>query len=59
VDITRAKEISESPVMCNVTCNGIPIYIQSVDLKNEMCRIYPLDQPRNERDVHVSSLDEH
>ncbi|MGC5325475.1 small acid-soluble spore protein H [Brevibacillus sp. SYSU BS000544] len=55
----RAKEIAGSPVMANVTCDGIPIYIQHVDEKNETARIYPLDQPNNEREVPVASLVEH
>lgn len=55
----RAKEISNSPVMANVTCDGIPIYIQHVDEKNETARIYPLDQPDNEREVSVANLVEH
>ncbi|GJM67998.1 hypothetical protein HMSSN036_02140 [Paenibacillus macerans] len=29
----RAKEIVASPTMVNVTCDGIPIYIQHVDEK--------------------------
>ncbi|QRF23357.1 H-type small acid-soluble spore protein [Alicyclobacillus sp. TC] len=57
--IQRAVEIASSPDMVHVTCQGVPIYIQHVDEKNEMCRVYPLDQPNNERDVHVSALEEH
>ncbi|NGQ96148.1 small acid-soluble spore protein H [Brevibacillus sp. SYP-B805] len=55
----RAKEIAASPVMANVTYEGVPIYIQHVDEKNETARIYPLDQPANEQTVPVSSLQEH
>ncbi|MBO8170896.1 MAG: small acid-soluble spore protein H [Bacillaceae bacterium] len=55
----RAKAISESPVMAHVTYNGIPIYIQHIDEKNETARIYPLDQPENEQEVPVASLIEH
>ncbi|KQL46861.1 spore protein H [Brevibacillus choshinensis] len=55
----RAKEIAASPVMANVTCNGIPIYIQHVDEEAEMARIYPLDQRENEQSVPVNSLTEH
>ncbi|ALC83514.1 MULTISPECIES: small acid-soluble spore protein H [Bacillus] len=54
----RAQEISESPVMANVTYNGIPIYIQHVDESNETARIYPLDNPENEQEVSLRSLKE-
>ncbi|WCN37919.1 small acid-soluble spore protein H [Aneurinibacillus uraniidurans] len=55
----RAQEIAASPVMANVTYQGTPIYIQTVDEKNETARIYPLDQPENEQQVPVNSLVEH
>jgi small acid-soluble spore protein H (minor) len=54
----RAKEIASSPVMAHVTYNGVPIYIQHVDEQNETARIYPLDQPENEQDVPLYSLQE-
>ncbi|GEN34493.1 MULTISPECIES: small acid-soluble spore protein H [Aneurinibacillus] len=55
----RAKEIAASPVMANVTYQGVPIYIQHVDENNETARIYPLDQPGNEQTVSLNSLIEH
>ncbi|MGG1663332.1 small acid-soluble spore protein H [Brevibacillus sp. NRS-1366] len=55
----RAKEIAASPVMANVTCNGIPVYIQHVDEETEMARIYPLGEPENEQNVPLDSLKEH
>jgi small acid-soluble spore protein H (minor) len=55
----RAKEIAASPVMANVTYEGVPIYIQNVDEKNETARIYPLNQPENEQEVPLTSLVEH
>ena len=55
----RAQEIADSPVMVNVTYNGMPIYIQHVDEGNETARIYPLDQPENEQEVSLNSLTEH
>ncbi|NHN35504.1 H-type small acid-soluble spore protein [Paenibacillus agricola] len=45
--------------MANVTCDGIPIYIQHVDEKNETARIYPLGKPDNEQVVSVTILIEH
>jgi small acid-soluble spore protein H (minor) len=55
----RAKEIAASPVMANVTYNGVPIYIEQVDEQNETATIYPLDEPKNKQTVSVSSLKEH
>lgn len=54
----RAKEIVASPSMVDVTCDGVPIYIQHVDEKNETARIYPLGQPENEKEVALSQLNE-
>jgi small acid-soluble spore protein H (minor) len=55
----RAQEIASSPVMANVTYNGVPIYIQHVDESNETARIYPLGRPENEEEVSINSLLEH
>ncbi|MBA9026065.1 small acid-soluble spore protein H [Peribacillus huizhouensis] len=55
----RAQEIAASPVMANVTYNGVPIYIQNVDENNEIARIYPLDEPKKEQDIPLSNLKEH
>lgn len=54
----RAKEIVASPSMVDVICDGVPIYIQHVDEKNETARIYPLGQPENEKEVALSQLNE-
>jgi small acid-soluble spore protein H (minor) len=54
----RAIEITNSPVMINVSYNGIPIYIQHVDEMDETARIYPINQPQNEQQVSLSSLNE-
>jgi len=58
MDVQRAQDITASPVMVDVTYNGKPVYIQRVDALNEMVTIYPLGQPHNERNVHLSSLRE-
>ncbi|GLI08167.1 small, acid-soluble spore protein H [Paenibacillus tyrfis] len=52
----RAQEIAASPVMANVTYEGVPIYIQHVDEERESARIYPLDQPEQEQEVPLNSL---
>lgn len=58
MNIQRAAEIANSPVMANVSYDGVPIYIQHVDENNEMARIYPLDEPENEQEVPLNSLTE-
>jgi small acid-soluble spore protein H (minor) len=55
----RAKEIAASPVMANVTYNGVPIYIQQVEEESGTATIYPLDEPDNKQTVSVNSLKEH
>lgn len=58
MNIQRAAEIAKSPVMANVSYQGVPIYIQNVDEDNELARIFPLDQPENEQEVPLNSLEE-
>lgn len=58
MEIQRAKEIAASPVMANVSYNGMPIYIQHVDERSETARIYPLDEPEKEQQVAVNELRE-
>lgn len=55
----RAKEIAESPVMCNVTFNGNRIYIQNVDEEQGLARIYSLEDPEDEKEVSIGDLMEH
>lgn len=54
----RAKEIASSPVMANVTHQGVPIYIQHVNEENNTARVYPLQQPEHEQVVALDSLTE-
>ncbi|ALS22957.1 MULTISPECIES: small acid-soluble spore protein H [Paenibacillus] len=56
---SRASEIASSPVMANVTYQGVPIYIQQVDEQTETARIYPLNEPENEQSVPLDLLEEH
>lgn len=55
----RAQEISSSPIMANVSCNGERIYIEHVDEQNGTATIHSLDNPSNKQSVPVSSLTEH
>lgn len=58
MDINRAREIADSPVMVDVRYDGVPIYIQHVDDTRETARIYPLTDPEQETEVPVRSLTE-
>ena len=55
----RAQEIVDLPVTIDVTYKGKPIYIQNVNEDNETARIFPLDDPENEQEVPLTSLEEH
>jgi small acid-soluble spore protein H (minor) len=56
MDIQRAQEIADSPVMAHVTLGGVPIYIQRVNEQTGTARIFPLDQPQKEEEVSVQNL---
>lgn len=58
MEVQRAKEISESPTIAKVLFNGQSVYIQHVDEKTKMARIYPLDDPNKEQEVPLSQLKE-
>ncbi|AJS59956.1 H-type small acid-soluble spore protein [Paenibacillus sp. IHBB 10380] len=51
----RAIEISESPIMENVTYQGTPVFIQHVN-DDGTARIYPLDKSEQELTVSLESL---
>lgn len=59
MDTRRAKEISASPVMANVTHDGSPVYIEAVNEQSQTARIYQLNNRDTEYEVHVDSLEEH
>lgn len=56
MDKQRAIDISESPNLKHVTFQGEPVYIQHVDEQNNLARIYLLDEPEKEFDVHIQQL---
>lgn len=58
MNIQRAKEIVNSGEIANVSFNGQRIYIQHVDEENKTARIYPLDDPEDEKDVPIDQLKE-
>ncbi|GAF64640.1 acid-soluble spore protein H [Bacillus sp. TS-2] len=59
MNIMRAKEIAESPIMANVTYDGTPIYIQHVNEGSKTARVYSLENPDNELEVSLNNLMEH
>lgn len=59
MDKKRAKEIASSPIMANVSYNGKPIYIESVNGNKKTANIHSLDQPSNKYEVSLTSLIEH
>ncbi|MBM7572603.1 H-type small acid-soluble spore protein [Aquibacillus albus] len=58
MDVQRAQEIIESPKMINVLYEETPIYIQHVDEDASTARVFPVDEPQNERNVPLDSLRE-
>lgn len=56
MDPKRAKDIASSPVMVNVTHNGVPIYIESIASDSATAYVHPLNQPNNRQKVNISSL---
>ena len=56
MDKRRAKEIASSPVMINVTHNGMPIYIENIDENSGTANIYPINQPNNKQEVSITNL---
>lgn len=59
MDKGRAKEIVSSPIMVNVTYNGMPIYIESINDNNETANIHYLNQSNNIMRVSLTNLVEH
>ncbi|HEY2491952.1 MAG TPA: H-type small acid-soluble spore protein [Paenibacillus sp.] len=51
----RAIEISESPIMENVTYQGTPVFIQHVN-DDGTARIYQLDKSEQELTVSLENL---
>lgn len=55
----RAREIFESSAMFNVTYNGTPVYIESVNENAETASIHFRNQPKKSREVSIDALQEH
>jgi len=59
MDRKRAIQIASSPIMANVTYDGMGIYIENIDENKGTAKIHPLHQPEKRQDVPISSLIEH
>ncbi|QAA33115.1 H-type small acid-soluble spore protein [Clostridium manihotivorum] len=58
MDIKRAQQILDSEDMIDVTHNGQPVYIESVDSNASKACIHPISEPTNRQDVPLDSLQE-
>lgn len=56
MDKQRAKEILSSTDMINVTYNGTPVYINSINDSNETASIHPIDQTNDVQEVSLNNL---
>lgn len=56
MDVKRAQEICNSPVMANVTYNGKQVYIEHVDQENETATVHPLNDQNDKQNVAVANL---
>jgi small acid-soluble spore protein H (minor) len=58
MDAKRAQQILNSEEMIDVTCNGQPVYIESVDSNESKAFIHPISEPTNRQEVSLDSLQE-
>lgn len=58
MDAKRARDIASSPTMINVTYNGTPVYIESVNENSGTANIHNLNQPDSKQQVPLTNLKE-
>jgi small acid-soluble spore protein H (minor) len=58
MEVTRAKQITESGEVIPVTYEGRYVLIQHVDEERETARIYPKESPGEEIEVPIRLLHE-
>lgn len=56
MDKKRAKEIISSPSMITVTCDGKPVYIDTINENSNTAHVHPLDAPNQKQEVALSNL---
>ena len=59
MDTKRASTIISMPTMVEVTYNGKPIYIESVNDSRGTAMVHPLSEPTNRQEVPVANLTEY
>jgi small acid-soluble spore protein H (minor) len=53
---SRANEIASQPEMINVTYNGEPVYIETVNPNKDTASVHYLNRPEYSKEVHVTQL---
>lgn len=56
MDQTRAKDITSSLEMVDVTYHGEKIYIQTIDLEKNTARVHPLEESELVQEVLIDEL---
>lgn len=56
MDKSRARVIASSPVMVNVTYNGKPIYIESVNENKGTANVHPVGQHKDTFEAPLDQL---
>ena len=59
MDAVRAQEIVMIPDMVHVTYQGQKVFIEHVDVDQELATIHPLDNPEEKISVSIDQLVEH
>lgn len=59
MDERRANDIASSPIMANVTYDGMQVFIENVNENNGTANIHTLNHPKYRQEVPLTSLIEH
>lgn len=58
MDLARAKQILDAEQKINVTLNGQPVWIDSIDTESRTAKIHAENNPKDSRIVPVQQLQE-
>lgn len=56
MNVERANQIIDSPEKIKVTYQGTPVWIESIDDGNQTARVFPENNPNEEKTVPVGEL---
>ena len=56
MDIQRAAEIIQSPVLINVSYRGIPVYLKGINMNEQTVTVFPMDNMNHEQMVDADGL---